>query len=63
MYHLMTTREAETDSDRNEDSSVCVARGYGLNGRVSIPGKDEKFSFTPQLPDRLWSPPTLLSIG
>jgi hypothetical protein len=39
---------------------VClgVAKGYGLDGQGSIPGK--KFVAAPQLPDRLWGPHSLL---
>jgi hypothetical protein len=36
---------------------------YGLDGRDSIPGRDKRFVSTPQRPDRLWGPPSLLSNG
>jgi hypothetical protein len=42
-----------------EYSSVGV---YGLDGRDSNPDKDKIFS-SPRRSDRLWSPPSLLSIG
>jgi hypothetical protein len=37
--------------------------GYGLDDRGSITGRsnDEIFSSLPSSPDRLWSPPSLLS--
>jgi hypothetical protein len=33
---------------------------YGLNGQVLIPGMGKTFFFTPQRPDQLWGPPSLL---
>jgi hypothetical protein len=47
---------------RNRDSSVGIATGYRLDGRSSIPGRDKIFS-SPQRPDRLWGPPSLLFNG
>jgi hypothetical protein len=43
-----------------QNTSVGTATGYGLNGRVSIPGGMRFFS-TPQCPDRLWGSPSRLS--
>jgi hypothetical protein len=45
------------------DSSVGIARGYGLDGRNSIPGRVKRFFPIAQCPDRLWGPPSLLSSG
>jgi hypothetical protein len=41
------------------DSSVGIARGYGLDGPGSILGSASFFSSS-QLSDRLWGSPTLL---
>jgi hypothetical protein len=41
----------------------CVATGYGLDGRGSIPGKGKKFNPTLQLPDRLWAQPASYPTG
>jgi hypothetical protein len=35
--------------------------GYGMDGLGSIPDNDKRFFSTSQRPDRLWSPPSLLS--
>jgi hypothetical protein len=35
----------------------------GRDDRGSIPGKGKIFSFSPQRPDLLWGPPTLLPNG
>jgi hypothetical protein len=45
----------------SQDTSDSIATGYGLDGRGSIPGKGKKFFSTPQRPDWLWGPPSLLS--
>jgi hypothetical protein len=45
------------------DSSVCIVTGYGLDGRVSIPGKDKKWFSCPKLPNWFWSPLILLFNG
>jgi hypothetical protein len=47
----------------SRDSSVGIATGYGLDGRGSISGKDKRFFYTSQRPDRPWDPPSLLSNG
>jgi hypothetical protein len=41
--------------------SVGIAKGYGLNGWGSIPGKAKRFYPTRQGPHRLWGRPTILS--
>jgi hypothetical protein len=43
--------------------SVGTTKGYGLDGRGSIPGRGKKFCSAPQLPGRLWGPPSLLFDG
>jgi hypothetical protein len=40
-----------------------IATGYGLDGRGSIPGRGKRLFSTPQRPDRLWGPPSLLPNG
>jgi hypothetical protein len=42
------------------DSSVHIVTGYGLDDPGFIPENATFFS-SPQLPDRLWGPPSLLS--
>jgi hypothetical protein len=44
------------------DSSVGIATGYGLDSPGSIPGMARCFS-SPQCPDQLWGPPSLLPTG
>jgi hypothetical protein len=51
-----------TDTTRSRDSSVGTVTGYGLDGRSSIPGVARFFS-SPQRPNRLWGPHSLLSDG
>jgi hypothetical protein len=43
------------------DSSVSKSTGYGLDDPGSIPGSARFFS-SPQRPDPLWGPPSLLSL-
>jgi hypothetical protein len=43
-------------------SSVGIATGYGLDDPGSILGSARFFS-SPQRPDRLWDPPSLISNG
>jgi hypothetical protein len=45
------------------ESNVGAATGYGLDDRESVPGGGNRVFFTPQLSDRLWGPPSLLSYG
>jgi hypothetical protein len=45
-----------------QDNLVGIATAYGLDGRVSIPGKDKKFISSPQRPDRLWGQPPIQEI-
>jgi hypothetical protein len=42
---------------------VNIATCYGLNGQGLIPVRDKKLFSTAQLPDHLWSSPSLLFIG
>jgi hypothetical protein len=58
--HYVTTR---TVSCRSRDSSVGIPTGYGLDGWGSLPGRGKRFFSTPQSPDRLWGPPSLLPSG
>jgi hypothetical protein len=39
-----------------------MVKGYGLDGLGSIPD-NARFFFSPQHPDRLWGPPSLMSSG
>jgi hypothetical protein len=41
---------------------VGIVMGYGLDGPGSIPGST-RFVSSPQHPDRLWGPPSLLFNG
>jgi hypothetical protein len=43
----------------NTDGSVGIATGNGMDRKSSIPGSARIFS-SPQRPDRLWGPPSLL---
>jgi hypothetical protein len=45
------------------DNSVGIGMCYGLDGQGSILGRGKRFFSTPQCPDRLWTPPSLLSNG
>jgi hypothetical protein len=54
--HLITKKKC-----RSRDSSVIIVTGCGLDDRGSIPGRDKKYFSTPQRPDRLWVPSSLLS--
>jgi hypothetical protein len=45
------------------DSLVGMATRCGLDGRGLIAERGMRFFSTPQRPDRLWSPPSLLSNG
>jgi hypothetical protein len=44
-------------------SSVGLAKGYEMDGQGSISGRDKRSFFTPQRPDRLWGPHSLLPNG
>jgi hypothetical protein len=52
---------------RNRDSSVGIALGYGLDDyrgpRVRFPTGAGNFSLHHRVPERLWGPPSLLSVG
>jgi hypothetical protein len=43
--------------------SVGIVTGYGIDNGCSIPGRGKWFFSSPQRPDRLWDPPSLLSNG
>jgi hypothetical protein len=45
----------------SRDSSVNIATVYELESLGSIPSTGKKFSSSPQRPDRLWGPISLLS--
>jgi hypothetical protein len=47
----------------SRDSSICIATGYGLDGQGWIPGRGRKSFSSPQCPDRLCDPPSLLPNG
>jgi hypothetical protein len=47
----------------SQGSSAVIMTGYRLDGRGSIPSRDKRYFFSPQCPDQLWGPPTLLSSG
>jgi hypothetical protein len=47
----------------NQVSSFGIALGYGLDIRGSILSRGKRFFSTLQGTDRLWDPPSLLSIG
>jgi hypothetical protein len=47
----------------SRDASVGIVTGYRLDGRGSIPGRGKIFFSSPQRPDRLLGPPSLLSNG
>jgi hypothetical protein len=40
--------------------SVSIKTAYEQEGLGSIPNRDKTFFFTPQSPDRLWGPTSLL---
>jgi hypothetical protein len=43
-------------------SSAGIETNYGLDSRVSIPGRGKIFFSTPQHPDRPRGPPNLMSV-
>jgi hypothetical protein len=47
----------------SRDNSVGIAMGYRMDGRGSIPDTGKTLFSSPQRPDRLWGPPSLLSNG
>jgi hypothetical protein len=56
---IIITINNNNNNNRSREISVGMATGYGLDGLGSIPGS-ARFFFSPQLPDRLWGPPSLL---
>jgi hypothetical protein len=54
------------EPDKNRDSSVGIALGYGLDdrsSRVRFPAGVGNFSLHNRVQKRLWGPPGLLSNG
>jgi hypothetical protein len=48
----------------SRDGSFGIAMGYGLDGRrIWFPGRDKGFFSSPQRPDQLWAPSSLLPNG
>jgi hypothetical protein len=47
----------------SRDGSIIITTGNGMDGRGSVPGRAKKLFSTPQCPDRLWGPPSLLHNG
>jgi hypothetical protein len=47
---------------KRRDSSVTIVTGYGTDG-LGIPGRGKRLFSSPQRPDRLWDPSSLLSKG
>jgi hypothetical protein len=60
---LLVRFKLTPEVNRRRNSSVGIASDYWLTGRSSIPGRGKRFLSTPQRPDRLWGPPSLLSKG
>jgi hypothetical protein len=56
----VTEVDAETSTDLC--NTVGIQTGYGLDGSVSIPDS-VTFFFSPQRPNRHWSPSSLISNG
>jgi hypothetical protein len=50
-------------SRKSKDGLFGIATGFGLDGQGSLPGRSKKFFSTPQRPDQLWGPPSLLCNG
>jgi hypothetical protein len=48
---------------RGQSSSVGIATSYRMDARGSISDRGNRFFSTPQHPDRLWGPPSLLFSG
>jgi hypothetical protein len=49
--------------NKSSDILVRIVMGDGVDGQGSIPSKVKRYSFIPQLPDRLWDPPWLITSG
>jgi hypothetical protein len=58
----VSTTTLEAKKQRHHVRYGSISTGYGLDGPRSIPGS-VRFLSSPQLPDRLWGPPSLLSNG
>jgi hypothetical protein len=48
---------------QSQDSSVSLIMGYGLGGRISVPGGGKRFFSTSQRADGHWDPPSLMSVS
>jgi hypothetical protein len=48
---------------KSQDTLVNIVTGHRLDGQGLIPGKDKSFFCTPQRPDQLLDPHSLLSSG
>jgi hypothetical protein len=46
---------------RSLDSSVGIVTSFGLKDRSSVSGRSKRFFSTPQRPDLLWDPTSLVS--
>jgi hypothetical protein len=51
------------EEDRNQDRSVDIVKGYGLDSWGSIPSRGKRFFSFPQHAYWLWGTPSLLSNG
>jgi hypothetical protein len=47
--------------EEEQNNSVSIPTGYGLDSQGSIPGRGKKFFYATQRTDWLWGPPSLLS--
>jgi hypothetical protein len=47
----------------NQDSTVSIVLGYGLDSWSLIPGRDKRFVSNPQCPDQFWCPTYLMFGG
>jgi hypothetical protein len=53
-----TIKHSVNTFPRSQNSSVCTATGYGLDGRNLILGRGKNLFFTPRSPDRIRGPPS-----
>jgi hypothetical protein len=68
VYYLDELRVVQSiHSRRNIHSLHRIQEGGGIAGRPRdrslIPGRGKRFFSSPQRPDRVWSPPNILSNG
>jgi hypothetical protein len=57
---IVKGKENVRNTHRSQDTSIGTSMGYGLDGWVSIPGRDKRSFYSPQRQDRLSCPPILL---